>query len=125
MKTYAELTGCRADFFIRYRLCDDQGCESFQRVFQHIRSDWEYVDDDQCGVSRWIIWPEFLDASGVVVGQDATVDREGFATMWILRDTTRPYHRERIQPGVRGVLVAGPHRIADAEVVEVLALADC
>lgn len=124
MQTYAEMAGRGADFLVRYRLRDDQGARSHQRVFQHIRSDWEYAEDDRCGVSRWIVWPEFLDAAGAVLPDEAIVEHEGLATMWILRDQTRPYHRTGIRPGVRGVLLVGPHRIADAEVVEVRALRD-
>lgn len=87
-----------------------------------MRSDFLYDGDDLQTDGLHIIWPEFEDANRTPLEEDAEVPSTGYASMWILFDERRPYHRSRLAPGVRGYLMVGPHKVADVEVVELLAL---
>lgn len=89
-----------------------------------MRSDFRYQDDpDNCAS---IIWPEFEDAQGHALAESSQIPLEGTATMWILWDDPqiRQRHRERLHVGCKGQFVAGPVRIADVEVIELLGISE-
>lgn len=87
-----------------------------------MRSDFLYADDDPLKEGISMIWPEFEAEIGVPLEEGAKIPMEGTATMWILDAQRRPYHASRLSPGVRGYLVVGAHKIAEAEVIEILDL---
>ncbi len=122
MTTYAEKTGRSPDFRVKYRWrIPDTGVQ-YQRPFQHIRSDFLYEGDDPQTDGMHMIWPEFESDDGVPLAEGAEIPAVGFASMWILSEDLRALHQERLAPGVRGYMMAGPHKIADVEVVELLGL---
>jgi hypothetical protein len=85
------------------------------------RPDWVYPDDPpkQC----WMIWPSFEDGAGRSLKRGTRVSGQGFASMTIVDPQMRAeVHRGRIVVGLRGFMVEGSRRVAEAEVVEILAL---
>ena len=87
-----------------------------------MRSDFLYDGDDLAEDGIWCIYPEFEDRSGKIIGPDDPIEEEGTATMWILFQENREYHRSRLARGSRGYLVVGSRRVAEVEVLELLAL---
>jgi hypothetical protein len=87
-----------------------------------MRSDFLYDGDDLHTDGLHIIWPEFEDHDGTPLDEGAEIPLVGYASMWILFEERRAYHRSRLACGVRGYFMRGPHRLADVEVVELLAL---
>lgn len=113
------------DFRVRYRWLSQSEAEVRQGPFQHMRCDFSYAGDDVRQTGVYMIWPEFEDSDGVRLPDSEPVPEEGTATMWIVNDAMREeVHRERVKPGVRGFFVIGSHRIAEAEITEVIALAE-
>ena len=112
---YSERTNRQPDFRIRY-LWRPEAAEPFQ----HMRCDFAYFGDQEA--HAYMIWPEFETPDHDPVGESASVPHVGTATMWILDDNMRAFHRGRIAPAVRGHLVVGQKIIADVDVVEVLGL---
>ncbi len=119
-----KLSGRSPDFRIHYKWLCAQDIDPPQRLFQHMRSDWLYAEDDPRTDGIHIIYPEFEDRTGRVIADGERVLDEGTATMWILFEESRPRHRERIAAGSRGYLVVGSNRIAEAEVTAILGLAE-
>ncbi len=83
--------------------------------FNGIRWNFSYaVDlDDQGLASRvWMIWPEFVDSSGVSI--DRTVPLQGrlHALMHIVDPESVELHRQRLKPSTRFVCTEGPRPVA-------------
>ena len=119
----ASQTGHPPDFRVRYRflLPEEGGRQSIP--FQDYRSDFSYDGGDPAVDGILMIHPEFESADGSIFPQDIQVPREGTARMWILLQEMREdVHRKRIRVGVRGYFMEGSHRVAEAEVIEVLGL---
>ena len=74
----------------------------------------------------YIIWPEFLNPDGSVMLEDqAMVPESGEAFMWILYyDRMHDHHRERSLPGRRGWFMEGQRKVAEATILEQIALAE-
>lgn len=89
-----------------------------------MRSDFLYEGDDPAEDGIWCIYPEFEDSAGKIVDENDSVKEEGTATMWILFQENRDYHRHRLNQGSRGYMVSGTRKIAEVEVLEILALHD-
>ena len=113
---YSERTKRGPDFRIRY----EWRRETAQMPLQHMRCDFAYSGEHER--QAYMIWPEFETAEHVPIAEAVTPPRVGTATMWILDDKMRPFHRDRITLGVGGHLVRGSEVIADVEVVEILGL---
>jgi hypothetical protein len=72
-----------------------------------------------------MIWPIFVDDAGAVRDLDEFVPSEGTAYMHIVNDELRvSFHAKRIEPGVRGYFMEGPHRVAEATVTKLLAISE-
>lgn len=124
MKSYFESSGRQADFRIIYSWLPQDEYELPQAPFQHMRSDFLYCGDDPEKEGIWCVYPEFENEKGEMLDEDATVPETGQATMWILSDELRDYHRNRLVLGSKGFLVTGSRKIASVKVVELLALAN-
>jgi hypothetical protein len=120
---YAESTGRRPDFRVRYTWIADQAPGFHQRPFQHMRCDFAYEGDDVARGGIYMVWPEFEDEAGAPLPDDAAVPTNGTATMWIVASEMRTeVHRKRAQVGVRGFFMVGGTRIARAEIIDILGL---
>jgi len=122
MTNYADKTGRLPDFRVKYRWHTPDSGVPYQRPFQHIRSDFMYERDDPQADGMYMIWPEFERDDGVPWAEEAEIPTVGFASMWILSKDLRALHRARLAPGVRGFMMAGPHKIADVEVIELIGI---
>jgi hypothetical protein len=72
-----------------------------------------------------MIWPIFLDESGSILDTGARVANEGRAQMLIVNeDLRRSLHANRLEVGARGYFMEGPHRVAEATVTKLLAIAE-
>lgn len=115
MQSYTERRGRAADFVVKYRYLPASEGSRLAAPHQHMRSDFQY-DDDRDQV--WMIWPEFVDPSGTVL-PEGPVPMEGTAQMFILDDSLRHLHQQRLSVGRRGFIVEGSRRVAECEVVEI------
>jgi len=118
--TYAEQFGRAPDFRVTYRLFTAEEGGRKMPPFQGIRWDFCY-EDKAINTSTWMIWPEFLGLDGAVLSP-GPIPELGQANMFCLNPDARGFHRQYIQPGVRGYFVEGPRRVGVCEVVEVLGL---
>ena len=121
---YSERLG-KPDFRVRYRWFPPSEDGFFQRPFQHMRCDFSYEGDDVAKTGIYMIHPEFEDANHSPLPEGQEVPHSGTATMWIVnRDTYREFHREKVRPDVRCFFMVGSRRIAEAEVIDILGLAE-
>ncbi|WP_087018215.1 hypothetical protein [Thaumasiovibrio subtropicus] len=70
-----------------------------------------------------MIWPRFLNESGKEIAQGSDIQAEGEANMYIVMEEMIPQHAPKLSVGVRGFLMEGGWRVAEATVIEVLSLA--
>jgi hypothetical protein len=115
MTKYSERTGRQPDFRVTYRKLP-----SPQRLFQHIRSNVRWSTDKED--AQWSIWPEFEASNGEPLPEGAEAPLEGRATMWAVIEEA-PYRaelRKHLKVGATGFLMAGPHKIAEFKVIELL-----
>jgi len=93
-----------------------------QRLFQHMRSDFQYEGDDLEKDGFYMIYPEFIQEDGSLRDIDASIPDRGIANMWILFPEMRQQHRSKVQVGVEGYLMIGATKLAKAVISDVLAL---
>jgi len=119
------LVEVRKDFEVRYRFYSEaEGGRKTGPPFQGYRSDWMY-DGDTVQQGLYVIWPIFLDESGSILDTGALVAGEGRAQMLIVNDELRrSIHAKRLNLGVRGYFMEGSHRVAEATVTRLLAIAE-
>ncbi len=116
-KPYGKFEGEKPDFIIRYEWIL-KAKETSTNIYQGIRSDFLYEDDDPSVDGVHMIWPEFLDGEGSVIAEtDKMISVSGCANMWIVMEERRLYHSQRIQVGTKGYLVAGSTKLASVVVV--------
>ena len=113
-QSYKETSGKEPDFRIKYKWLD-----SPQKLFQHIRTYFRYVDDGPG--TAWAIWPEFENESQVILDDTFEVPKEGTATMWIF-DSYDVTFTNKLKVGARGYLLVGSIAIVDVEVIELLGI---
>ncbi len=112
----------RKDFEVSYRFFSpEEGGRSIP-ASQGYRSDWSYEGDDI--QKLYMIWPIFLDEKADIIEPDECVPSEGVAQMFILNDEFRAFHAVRLEPGTRGYFMEGPHRVAEATVIKLLAITE-
>ena len=115
----------RKDFEVNYKFfAPEEGGRKSGPPAQLYRSDWSYERDDIGQTGIYMIWPIFLDADGQICEPDAFVRAAGKAQMYIVNDGQRPVHAKRLKPGIRGYFMEGPHRVAEAIVTRLLAIAE-
>lgn len=117
------------DFRVRYKCCKTDATGLYAPVKQGIRSDWVYAEDfpetihQPSGQKMFsMIWPIFFDENGLEYSQWENIPAEGFADMYIVNPEMKSFHRKLLYIGTRGMLVRGLHRLAHAEVVDILYL---
>jgi hypothetical protein len=115
--------GHPADFRVRYRFYTKEEGGRLSPPNQGYRSDFWYDQESQSNDEIFMIWPEFENADGEVILQsDSPVPISGIARMWVLVPEKRPYHYEKIKPGLIGYFMEGPKRVGECEVVELVGL---
>ena len=107
----------KPDFCVKYSYIDDQP-EQAIKLYQGIRSDFCFADDYDKR-QLYIIWPEFIHASGEPISANSEAEKQGLALMYILFDESRDEIRAKLKEGVRGFIVMGSRKIALAEVESV------
>ncbi|MDO6526753.1 hypothetical protein Q4519_13765 [Motilimonas sp. 1_MG-2023] len=97
-------------------LCDElKGAKPAQGM----RVDFLYEGDNPQVEGVHMIWPELLDENCDVI-LDTTpgyIAKRGKANMWVVDETRRPYHAERIKVGSKGTWWRGG-RIARLTVID-------
>ncbi|WP_460616374.1 hypothetical protein [Hymenobacter ruber] len=120
MASYAE--HLPPDFRVSYSLFSVEEGGRKTPHFQHIRWDFSYEDESIAKRNQlFMIWPEFITASGQMLPEGEPMPQHGLADMFIINPAYRAFHCLHIKRGVRGYLHEG-RRIGVCEVVEVLAL---
>jgi hypothetical protein len=115
--------GHPADFRVRYRFYTREEGGRLSAPNQGYRSDFWYAHESQSNDEVFMILPEFENADGEVILQsEFPVPISGTARMWVLVPERRPYHYEKIKPGLIGYFMEGPNRVAECEVIELVGL---
>ncbi len=122
MKTYEEIRGHKQDFDVSYRLyCKEEGGQ--EKVFQHIRCDFAYAEDDIEETGIYMIHPEFMDVSGNPIEENTQLPVEGFASMWILVPEMREkVHKEKLHIGTKGYFMSGSRKLGEVTVTKIVGL---
>jgi hypothetical protein len=72
-----------------------------------------------------MIWPIFVNEDGIPLRNGTQVPAEGAARMLVVDDQLREsVHRQRLAVGVKGFLVEGSKRVAEATVTKFVALSN-
>lgn len=123
MKSYRDLRGHPPDFQVRYafRSAADGGRAAPPR--QHLRFDFLYAGDSPQADGASMIWPEFLDQSGIVL-PEGDVPLAGLADMYVVSAGRRPYHGARLSLATRGHFLEGARIVADCTVTRIIGLHD-
>lgn len=121
-ESYGVRLNHKADFRVKYRFrSPEEGGRKSGPAYQGIRCDFSIVGETR--KQQYQIWPEFEDASGDVIQENnIQVPKEGTARMWIIRPEMRPFHYDKIQPGLKCNFREGALYSADCEVIEILDL---
>lgn len=121
---YEKVRNHPPDFRIKYRLYSEAEGGRKNSVFQGLRCDFAYGEDDIKETGIFAIHPEFEDDFGnIVLNRSIPVPKEGTAKMWILfSEMRREVHFNRIKVGVIGYFMEGSKKIGQVEVIEILGL---
>ncbi len=113
-----------ADFEVSYSfLSFEEGGRQSGLPLQGYRCDWSYQGEDLEKSVVYMIWPEFEDDHGLALPAGVRVFPEGRARMRIVDGVLRrTIHRQRLRVGTKGYFVEGRRRVAEAEVIRILAL---
>jgi hypothetical protein len=121
--SYEEKLGHPADFKVKYRFYSAEQGGRPAPPYQGYRSDFWYPHPDHKESEIFMIWPEFEDSQGnPIAANDCPVPPSGVARMWIILPQPRPYHHDKIKPGVIGYFMEGSRKVAECEVVEILGM---
>ncbi|MCI1186265.1 hypothetical protein MON38_02450 [Hymenobacter sp. DH14] len=120
MESYSE--HLLPDFRVSYSLFSAEEGGRKTPHFQHIRWDFSYEDESIARRNQlFMIWPEFITASGQMLPEGEPMPQHGLADMFIINPAYRAFHSQHIKRSLRGYLHEGK-RIGVCEVVEILAL---
>lgn len=120
---YEQRLGHPADFRVRYRFYSHEEGGRRMLPFQGYRADFAYAEEETDQPMLYMIHPEFENEKGEVIRTAGPVPTCGTALMWVvIPERRQEIHRDRIHPGIRGYMMEGPHRVAEVEVTEILAL---
>ena len=121
--SYTEATGLAPGFRVSYRLFSAEEGGRKTPHYQGIRWDFAYEDKSIARPNQvFMIWPEFISATGEMLPEGEPMPKQGLANMFIVNPAFREFHGQHIRLGVRGYFREGGTEIALCEVVEVLAL---
>lgn len=121
--SYEQIRNRECDFIVKYRFFStEEGGRKTGNPSQGYRSDFMYSGHENIK-QLWMIWPEFLDEEqNVILDKSVRIPSSGKAKMWIINETLKDLHRERIKIGLKAFFVEGPHKVAECEVIETVAL---
>lgn len=115
---YQERLNRIPDFIVEYEIDLSEELKD-TKLGQGMRVDFLYDGDNPQIEGVHMIWPELLDANGDVI-LDTTpgnIAQQGKANMWVVDETRRKYHAERIKVGTKGIWWRGG-RIAYVTVID-------
>ena len=99
---YNELVGYSHDFEVEYRILTEEEGGRKTLPYQGIRWDFWYDFNGKHKNQLFMIWPEFLDSNGnVITEKNVPVPASGKARMWIINDSLRKYHQDKIKLGLK------------------------
>jgi hypothetical protein len=105
-----------------YRFYTPSG-EPRRLVYQGTRFDFRYADDAGLRGQGFMIWPEFEDPGGfLVLAKSIPIEPSGTARMWIVSRNFVEFHKQHLQIGTPGYMVAGAAKVASCEVIELIGL---
>ena len=111
------------DFIVDYRILTEAEGGRRTPVYQGIRWDLWYKVPELTGNHLWMVWPEFLDEAGsVIIQRDTPVAVTGRAALWIVSESMRPFHQQRIDVGMLGFAREGARNVATYQVTELVGL---
>lgn len=113
------------DFKVKYRMFSSAEGGRKNLPFQGYRCDFAFEEDfHDHDIDLCVIHPEFEDHDGSLIYDDSTpVPVEGTARMWIFNPPQREHrYKDKIKIGLKGYFMEGPHKVAAAEVIEIIAL---
>lgn len=100
-KPYNELLKHPHDFEVEYRILNESEGGRKTLPYQGIRWDFWYDYNGKHEKQLFMIWPEFLDENEKVITQKNTlVPPSGKARMWIVNQSLRKYHQDKIKVGM-------------------------
>ncbi|PHR23159.1 MAG: hypothetical protein COA38_17235 [Fluviicola sp.] len=108
------------DFKVKYRFYSEKEGGRKHLPFQGLRSDFWYEHENHTLQGIFMIWPEFENENGELI-ETGSVLEEGVARMWIINDSLRPYHKEKIKIGIKGYFIEG-QRTGECEVISIIGL---
>jgi hypothetical protein len=112
------------DFKVKYRFfAFEEGGRKSGAPINNYRSDWLY-SEDKAEDGIYMIWPFFENQLGELISKDTYAYETGVARMHILVPEMKPLHQKRIKVGTKGYFMEGAHKVAEAEVIEIVNLFD-
>lgn len=123
-KPYQERNGRLPDFLVEYRFFTPEEGDRHSTPFQGYRSDLHYEGEDINEEGIYCIWPEFLNEDGSVISEEnECVPESGKAYMWILFfNEMWEYHTKNAKPGRKCWFMEGSRKVAEASIIEQIAL---
>lgn len=98
---YKERLGHPHDFEVDYRILTENEGGRKTLPFQGIRWDFWYAFNDEHKGQLFMIWPEFINIKGEVITENNVhVPASGKASMWIINNSLRKYHQNKIKIGL-------------------------
>ncbi|UPW17090.1 hypothetical protein M0C34_12610 [Agarivorans sp. TSD2052] len=116
---YQERLNRNPDFIVEYVIDLSEELKG-AKLGQGMRVDFLYEGDNPQTEGVHMIWPEILDSKGDVILDTVpgNIPQKGKANMWIVDETRRPYHANRIKVGTNGIWWRGG-RVAFVKVVNI------
>lgn len=110
------------DFKVKYRFFTfEEGGRKSGAPINNYRSDWLYAEDKvEDGI--YMIHPFFENQFGELISREAYAYEKGIARMHILMPEMKPLHQKRMKIGTKGFFMEGPHKVAEAEIIEIINL---
>lgn len=118
---YEQVRNRDCDFIVQYCFFSpEEGGRKTGNPIQGYRSDFMYAGDENAK-QLWMIWPEFLDHENtIILDKSIRVATSGKAKMWIINESNLDLHKGRIQIGLKGFFMEGPHKVAECEVIQIV-----
>ena len=121
---YQERHNRLPDFLVEYCFIKPEEGGREKLPYQGYRSDLHYDGEDINEQGIYCVWPEFLKEDGsIFLEENLPVPEKGKAYMWILFfEEMWKYHAKRAIPGRKIWFMEGPRKVAEATIIEQIAL---
>ena len=120
---YSNRLGHPHDFEVEYRILFENEGGRKTLPSQGIRWDFWYDYNGKHENQLFMIWPEFLDSNGkVIIEKNNPVPPSGKARMWIINDSLRKYHQDKIKVGLNANVHEGGLIVAKYVVSKIVGL---